>query len=156
MYRRPTFVVESVSKERDLASVMRPIFLVVDPPDPEALSTRKLVIESAKYNVLTAFTDEEAFEIAERVPVHGIVLHTRVPGTGGTSEIASKLKQICPGTLLILVSPGHEPPGAADLVVNSHDPIALVKVLVAKFGTPTVGGATRPRTSVRHPAPEPA
>jgi hypothetical protein len=47
-------------------SKVRPILLVVDPPDPETLSTRKLILESQKYNVLTAFTGPEAQEIAQR------------------------------------------------------------------------------------------
>lgn len=122
---------------------MRPIFLVIDPPDPETLSTRKLVLESAKFNVVTAHTADEAYEIAERVPVHAIVLHTSVASSTDIRDVASRLKETCPGTLLVAVSPrGEADVPAADQVINSHDPLALVEFLSTRFGWPKPSGET--------------
>src|SRR5437868_15250256 len=83
---------------------MRPILLVVDPPDPETLSTRKLILESQKYNVLTAFTGPEAKEIAERVPINAVVLHERVQD-GDSCELAAELKLVRPKAPIWMVAP---------------------------------------------------
>src|SRR3954452_17256792 len=41
----------------------RPTFIIAEPEPGSALSTRKLVVETAKYNVLTAHSMQEAVEI---------------------------------------------------------------------------------------------
>jgi CheY-like chemotaxis protein len=59
--------------------VVRPCFLVVDREFPGSISTRKLVIETAKFNVLTAYSGEEAIETLKRFPaIDGIVLDAGV------------------------------------------------------------------------------
>jgi hypothetical protein len=53
----------------------RPCFLVIDREFPGSISTRKLVIETAKFNVLTAYSGKEALEmIARFLPSFGVVL----------------------------------------------------------------------------------
>ena len=46
--------------------MIRPCFLVVDREFPGSVSTRKLVIETAKFNVLTAYSGREALEMHAR------------------------------------------------------------------------------------------
>ena len=46
----------------------RPTFLVAEPEPSEALSVRKLVLETAKYNVLTAHSTKEALDIFHLFP----------------------------------------------------------------------------------------
>jgi DNA-binding NtrC family response regulator len=115
---------------------MRPIFLVVDPPDPETLSTRKLVLESAKFNVLTAFTSKEAIEIAQRTPIDAAVLHERMDGGESVTELATELKRMAGSMPVIVVSPNPHPMRAADKVISSHDPIELVRLLQDMFHLP--------------------
>jgi DNA-binding NtrC family response regulator len=113
---------------------MRPILLVVDPPDPETLSTRKLILESQKYNVLTAFTGPEAKEIAERVPINAVVLHERVKG-GDSRELAAELKSVRPQSPIWMVAPQphiHVP--NVDQVLSSFEPLALVTLAERTFG----------------------
>jgi DNA-binding NtrC family response regulator len=112
---------------------MRPIFLVLDPPDPEALSTRKLILESEKYNVLTAFTAEEAVEIANRVPINLVVLHERVRNNG-SSQLAADLKRINPEVPVWLVSPQPHKVENVDEVISSFDPVVLVQMARDMFG----------------------
>jgi len=115
---------------------MRPIFLVVDPPDPEALSTRKLVLESAKFNVLTAFSMSEAKEILDCFPVQAIIYHEGAFGESKAPEIICKLKQAASGTPVIVLSPNPGGIEGADHVLSSHDPIELVRVLRKRFRLP--------------------
>ena len=46
----------------------RPTLLVAEPEPSEALSVRKLVLESAKFNVLTAHSTREALDIFNMFP----------------------------------------------------------------------------------------
>lgn len=46
----------------------RPTLLVAEPEPLQALSIRKLVLETAKFNVLTAHSNREAFEICRLFP----------------------------------------------------------------------------------------
>ena len=118
---------------------MRPIFLVLDPPDPEALSTRKLVLETAKFNVVTAYTGMEALEVAERVPVDAIVLHSRAHAQdfGG---LLQQMKERCGNIPVIVTSPNGQNFPFADHVISSHDPVALLDLVHSLFGYPTPSG----------------
>ena len=54
---------------------LRPCFLVVDREFAGSISTRKLVIETAKFNVITAYDYEEGLATLERFPnVDGVVI----------------------------------------------------------------------------------
>src|SRR6185503_18744271 len=46
----------------------RPTVLVAEPEPPQSLSVRKLVLETAKFNVLTAHSTREALDIFELFP----------------------------------------------------------------------------------------
>jgi DNA-binding response OmpR family regulator len=55
--------------------MLRPCFLVVDWEFRGSISTCKLVIETVKFNVWTAYTGVEALQVFERFPgVSGVVL----------------------------------------------------------------------------------
>src|SRR5579884_939400 len=112
---------------------MRPIFLVADPPDPEMLSTRKLVLESAKFNVLTAFSMSEAKEILSMCRVTAAVFHERAFGADSVPEIVGKLRKEIPDLPIIVLSPHPGEIDGADAVLSSHDPIELVRFLRKKF-----------------------
>lgn len=114
---------------------MRPIILVTDPPDPEALSTRKLVLESAKYNVLTAFTGGEALEIATKVAIDAAVVHERIENED-VREVVKELRRVRPEAPVIVVSPQPEKISVGDHVLNSHDPVALVNLICQLLGAP--------------------
>ena len=128
---------------------MRPIFLVVDPPDPEALSTRKLVLESAKFNVLTAFAMPEAEEIMDYVPLHAAIVHERACVDQDPAQMVAKLKAKHPETPIIVLAPNPGGIPQADYVLSSHDPIELVRLLQKMFKIPEDPTALEPEPSRR-------
>jgi response regulator RpfG family c-di-GMP phosphodiesterase len=59
--------------------MIRPCFLVVDQEHSGSISTRKLVIETAKFNVITAYSGAEALETLNKFPgVDAVVLDAGV------------------------------------------------------------------------------
>ena len=55
---------------------LRPCFLVIDSEHASSISTRKLVLETAKYNVINAYSCEEADAMIQRFPhVSAVVIN---------------------------------------------------------------------------------
>jgi hypothetical protein len=85
----------------------RPCYLVVDRDFPGSISSRKLVIETAKFNVITAYDGAEAVDCLKRFPkVDGVVLNADLEGDGQTSKLISDLRAIVPKLDVIVVSAG--------------------------------------------------
>ena len=129
---------------------MRPILLVIDPPDVEMISTRKLILESAKYNVVTATTTEEAVEIAQKVPIDAMVIHERLCD-GDVSAFTQKLKSTRPSAPLWIISPQPHSIAGADRVLSSFDPLGLVRLVQETFGSllDPASGTTRTEPAKR-------
>lgn len=108
----------------------RPCFLVVDREYSGSISTRKLVIETAKFNVLTAYSAEEAVETLKRFPtVDAIILDAEMPGVSCPDMVRS-LKQIVSATPIIIVHrPLSEPCQGADYHLDTFDPRELLGLL---------------------------
>jgi DNA-binding response OmpR family regulator len=110
--------------------MIRPCFLVIDREYPGSISTRKLVIETAKFNVLTAYSGQEALEVFARFPaVSGVVLD------GGLEDIscvdvAGKIKLLQPTIpVIVIAAPGFDGCPQADYVLESFDPAKLLEIL---------------------------
>ena len=108
----------------------RPCFLVVDREYSGSISTRKLVIETAKFNVLTAYSGAEALETLERFPrVDGVVLDAGLCD-GSCYDLVAGLRKIQPKIVVIAVSaPGADPVPNADYQLESFDPRRLLALL---------------------------
>ena len=108
----------------------RPCFLVIEREYPGNISARKLVIETAKMNVISAYSAAEAIATLRRYPaVDGIVLSAEVQDMP-CAVAAKALKQIQPNVPLIVISPNaHESCDHADHRLSSHDPQQLLEVL---------------------------
>jgi CheY-like chemotaxis protein len=109
---------------------MRPCFLVVDNEYPGSISTRKLVLESAKLNVLTAYTADEAIRTIERFPnIDGVVVDTQLKGRP-CGELIELLRNTQKGMPIITVSPsGHDPCGGEQFHVSTFDPKQLLEAV---------------------------
>ena len=113
-----------------MRNMIRPCFLVIDREFPGSISTRKLVIETAKFNVLTAYSGKEALETFKRFPaVHGVILD------GGLEDIrcddlAREIKSLHPTIpIVVIAAPGFLGCPDADYLLESFDPAKLLEIL---------------------------
>lgn len=108
----------------------RPCFLVIDREYSGSISTRKLVIETAKFNVLTAYSADEALATLRRFSaVDGVVLDAEMPDWP-CPELVQTIKQINPAVPVIIVHrPLSEPCGGADYQLDTFDPRQLLTLL---------------------------
>jgi hypothetical protein len=102
---------------------------MIEEEQPEGLSSRKLVVETVKHNVLTAYNAKDGMDLLKRFPnvdavlVHAAQLH-RYP------DLLSEVRELCPNKPIVLASPfAEESQPGATFVVDSHKPQALLKLL---------------------------
>ena len=110
--------------------MVRPCFLVIDREFPGSISTRKLVIETAKFNVITAYSGKEALDLYKRFPaIDGVVVD------GGIEDIApekltDELKAVNPKLPVIVIAvPGFVGCPRADFQLESFNPARLLEIL---------------------------
>ncbi len=108
----------------------RPCFLVIDREYSGSISTRKLVIETAKFNVITSYSAVEALETLNRFPhVDGIVLDGGVRDLS-CCELIARIKELDPKLPVITISaPGTHECDGADYHLASFDPGRLLGLL---------------------------
>ncbi|MGA7245133.1 MAG: hypothetical protein WBX19_18240 [Terracidiphilus sp.] len=105
------------------------VILMIEEEQPEGLSARKLVVETVKHNVLTAYNAEDGIDLLKRFPnVDAILVHAAQLSKRPT--LLAEVKAHCPGKAIILASPFAEDfwPEAT-YVVDSHKPPDLLKLL---------------------------
>lgn len=103
----------------------------------EGISARKLVLEAARYNVITGYSGSDALELLERFPrIDGLIVHSGI-GDREFQKVIDEAAEKYPDCMIILLSPGltsmHE---AAKFHLSSHDPKELLELLHERFGTP--------------------
>ena len=103
---------------------------MIDREYPGGISTRKLVVETAKFNVLTAYSGKEALEVFTRFPaVNGIVLDGELDDLS-PSEVAREVKRIQPKMpIIVIATPGFTGCPEADYQLESFDPAKLLEIL---------------------------
>jgi DNA-binding NtrC family response regulator len=113
---------------------VRPCFLVIDPEFPGSISTRKLVIETAKFNVLTAYSGREAIKTLRLYPaLDGAVLDESIRDIS-CQDVAVALKVIKPELPIIAIaSPRADRCPAADYHLESFDPRKLLEIITALY-----------------------
>ncbi len=110
--------------------MVRPCFLILDPEHAASISSRKLVIETAKFNVITAYSSAELLEALDVFPrVHGVVLNANARDQPFETT-ARRVKERYPATPVIAVGPPDGTPcDAVDHMVNNFEPQRLLDVL---------------------------
>ncbi len=111
--------------------MQRPCFLVLDREFPGSISTRKLVIETAKLNVITVYDPDEAIETLRRFPnVDGVVFDAEMEGAASCSKLTERLRAVRSDVRIVVTSAGGIPLcGQAPQYVESHDPERLLNFL---------------------------
>jgi DNA-binding response OmpR family regulator len=102
----------------------------VDREFPGSISTRKLVIETAKFNVLTAYSGAEALETFQRFPaISGVVLDSGLEDLS-CRKVAQTIKQARPSMPVIVISsPDAGDCPEADFQLESFEPAKLLEAL---------------------------
>jgi hypothetical protein len=97
------------------------VILMIEEEQPEGLSARKLVVETAKHNVVTAYNAKDGIDLLRRFPaVDAIMVHARLLGT--TPDLLQQVSS--------LASPyADDSRPEANYVVDSHRPHDLVRLL---------------------------
>jgi hypothetical protein len=122
---------------------VRPTLIVLDRVSPGTISTRKLVLEMGLFNVLTAYSTEEAYSTAERFDADGFVLD-HIPGLDSAEEIFEALRERHPKKrIFAVVNPTADPkrngesvPRCVDYTILSNNPQELLTAVLKVFGTP--------------------
>lgn len=115
-------------------TMLRPCFLVIDREFPSSISTRKLVLETAKYNVITAYTSTEALQMLKRFPnVDGIVMDASGHDEP-CADLVSNIRKIA-GNIKIVLTSGRSyvECGDVDLHLDNYDPRKLLDALAKLF-----------------------
>ena len=115
--------------------MLRPTFLIAEPEPEHALSTRKLVLETAKYNVITAHSSQELREAIEVFPgCNAIIIHEHL--LQDPAAMIKDVKRRLSNTPVILLSPNLGEMVGADYRLGSHDAQELLQLVRRLFGDP--------------------
>jgi hypothetical protein len=120
---------------------VRLIILMVEVEQPEGISARKLILETARHNVISAYCEEDAVELLRRFPgVDLAVVHTELEDSAFESTVR-RLKEVRPDLYIIAISPvGAGNKAAVNSVLSSHDPQELLEFLAKRFHAATSDG----------------
>jgi hypothetical protein len=117
---------------------LRLVVLMIEVEQPEGVSTRKLVLETALHNVITAYTTEAGLRLLRRFPNVDVgVVHTELDDYS-FEDTVRELKSIRNDVAVIGISPGSgRDMDGADHMLSSHDPHALLQILAERFEATT-------------------
>ena len=102
---------------------------MIEAEQPEGLSARKLVVETAKHNVLTAYNMNDGLDLLRRFPnVDAIFVHAAI--LEHSPNILAVIRDRCPKIPIILAAPfGHIQSPHANFIIDSHHPQQLLHLL---------------------------
>jgi DNA-binding response OmpR family regulator len=105
-------------------------FFIIETERIDGLSTRKLLLESAKHNVVTAYSGKEGVEMYKRFPnVDAVCIEAELKDLKGGS-VAENIRKLNPKIRIVALSPRLAARcDWADKTIDSHDPNALLEVL---------------------------
>jgi CheY-like chemotaxis protein len=119
--------------------MIRPCFLVIDRETSSSISTRKLILETAKFNVITAYSSDEAIQTLKKYPALDGIVADAVMTDLSCEELVDALKDINPTIpIVVIASPRCTPSKRADHVLESFDPRKLLGLLQSLFPEATI------------------
>lgn len=119
----------------------RPTLLVAEREPLQALSTRKLILETAKFNVLTAHSTKEALSLFGLFPNISVAVLTMDEDID-CAGIAKAIKEGAPEVPVIGLSPRESDVcNFADHIISKYEPESLVHLVRSLVGDPrTIDG----------------
>lgn len=119
-----------------ILSLTRPAFIVAEPEPEQALSARKILLETFKYNVITAHSVSETLDLMRLFPnVNALIIHCGIPGFDA-DDLIPAVKKSAPDLPIIALTPTERDLKWADYVVRSHNPQELLDLVQRLFGDP--------------------
>ena len=117
---------------------MRLVVLMVEVEQPEGISSRKLILETARHNVISAYSGDGAIDLLRRFPnVDVAVIHTELEDSQ-FERLVGEIKKIRPDLPVVALSPF--PQGNAegvDHTLSSYDPQLLLHLLAERYEAAT-------------------
>jgi CheY-like chemotaxis protein len=115
----------------------RPTLLVAEPEPEQALSIRKLVLETGKFNVLTAHSTREAIDLFHLFPNISVAILADGADELKPEKIATTIKDATKKVPVVVLSAriGAKYP-YADQTISSHEPEQLLNAMRALLGDP--------------------
>lgn len=112
--------------------------MVAEPEPPQALSVRKLVLETAKFNVITAHSTAETLELFRLYPNVNMVVLVADHGSELDAHLMTRtVKQVNPRLPVIALSARHgQKVELADHTISSYEPEELVDLVRSILGDP--------------------
>jgi DNA-binding response OmpR family regulator len=108
---------------------------MAEPESEDGISARKLVLETGKFNVITAYSTREALEELELFPkINAVILHCEL--LDKPDQIATAAKKRNPKMQVIALSPRTTRVKDADHHLSSHEPQELLNLLRDLYGDP--------------------
>lgn len=120
---------------------VRLMLLMVEVEQPEGISAHKLILETARHNVITAYSGKGAVDLLRRFPnVDLAIVHTELKGTSFTKTVR-QLKVIRPDLPIVAISPvADRQVQEVDYMLSSHAPEELLRLLAERFDAATSDG----------------
>jgi DNA-binding response OmpR family regulator len=113
----------------------RPTFLIAEPAPDEGLSSRKLVIETAYFNVLTAYSGPELLDAIENFPnSDALVVHSGLPSLDLPAVVKKVREKMPHAPIIALAQTSGFASSGVDVVISSHDPQELLRYVEERFG----------------------
>jgi CheY-like chemotaxis protein len=117
---------------------MRPALLVAEREPENALTVRKLLLETAKYNVITAHSASEAIETIHTFPaVAAAVITSNLGPEDDCASVGSAIGRTSPKIPIIYLTPsGLAECSWADHVLSTFEPGKLLNLVKELLGDP--------------------
>ncbi len=112
---------------------------MAEPEPPESISARKLVLETAKFNVVTAHSMPEAEEALRLLApgLAGLVVTSTLGPEDDCATLAQSFKKTKPESPVIYLSPtGFQHCRWADHQLSTYEPEKLLNLARDLFGDP--------------------
>ena len=118
--------------------IVRLVVLMVEVEQPEGISSRKLILETARHNVLTAYSGDGAVNLLQPFPnVDLAIIHTELEGREFESTVR-RLKEMRPDLYIVAISPvDSDKLEGVNAVLPSYDPQELLEFLAKRFEAAT-------------------
>jgi len=118
--------------------IMRLVVLMIEVEQPEGISARKLILEAARHNVISAYSASVGLQLLRRFPnIDAVVIHTEM-SSPSFEETVRTAKAMRPDLPIIGISPVPDrQPDGADYMISSFEPEALLKLLAEQFNAAT-------------------